>query len=264
MSDAPFLSLVIPAYNEAQRLEASLRALRGHLASTNVSHEVVLVVERSTDGTLELARKLTEGQAAFRVVGNETQLGKGHAVRTGMLAARGEITFFMDADLSTPLEEITTFLAFFDAHPEVDILIGNRAHAQSEILKKQSIVRRKMGQTFNTILRAITGIRIADTQCGFKTFRRAAREAIFPLQQLNGFAFDVEILLLAQKLGYRIADLPVRWMNAEGSKVRLLRDSFQMLRDALRVRCIIAQTKPPATRPLHSRSDKNAPSPPAI
>ncbi len=242
MSGAPFLSLVIPAYNEAQRLEASLRALREHLASANVSHEVVLVVERSSDGTLELARRLTEGQAAFRVIGNEKQLGKGHAVRTGMLAAHGEITFFMDADLSTPLEEIATFLAFFDAHAEVDVLIGNRAHAQSEILKRQSIVRRKMGQTFNAVLRAIVGIRIADTQCGFKAFRRAAREAIFSRQKLDGFAFDVEVLLLAEKLGCRVADLPVQWRNAEGSKVHMIRDSFRMLRDALRVRRIVEET----------------------
>ena len=242
MSGAPYLSLVIPAYNEAQRLEACVRSLRGHLATANVSHEVVLVVERSTDGTLELARQLTAGQAAFRVIGNETQLGKGHAVRCGMLAARGEITFFMDADLSTPLAEITTFLAYFDTHPEVDVLIGNRAHAQSEIMKSQSFVRRTMGQMFNAILRAIVGIRVSDTQCGFKAFRRPACEAIFTHQKLNGFAFDVEVLILAEKLGLRIADLPVRWMNAEGSKVHLLRDSFRMLRDALRVRRIVEQT----------------------
>ncbi len=242
MSGAPFLSLVIPAYNEAQRLEACVRALRGHLASANVPHEVVLVVERSTDGTLELARKLTEGQAAFHVIGNEAQIGKGHAVRTGMLAARGEITFFMDADLSTPLEEIATFLAFFDAHTDVDVLIGNRAHAQSEIVKSQSFIRRKMGQMFNAILRAIVGIRVSDTQCGFKAFRRPAREAIFTRQKLDGFAFDVEVLLLAEKLGHRIADLPVRWTNAEGSKVHLLRDSLRMLCDALRVRRIVGQT----------------------
>ena len=242
MSGAPFLSLVIPAYNEAQRLEACVRSLRGHLASANVPHEVVLVVERSTDGTLELARRLIAGQAAFRVIGNETQLGKGHAVRTGMLAARGEITFFMDADLSTPLEEITTFLAFLDAHPEVDVLIGNRAHAQSKILKSQGLLRRTMGQMFNAILRAIAGIRVSDTQCGFKAFRRVAREAIFPRQKLNGFAFDVEVLLLAEKLGHRVADLPVRWMNSDGSKVHLLRDSFRMLRDALRVRRIVGHT----------------------
>lgn len=242
MSGAPFLSLVIPAYNEAQRLEASLRALREHLASANVSHEVVLVVERSTDGTLELARRLTAGQAAFRVIGNETQRGKGHAVRCGMLAAQGKITFFMDADLSTPLTEITDFLAYFEAHPEIDVLVGNRAHAQSEILKRQSMVRRKMGQMFNTVLRAIVGIRIADTQCGFKAFRRAAREAIFLRQKLDGFAFDVEVLLLAEKLGYRVADLPVQWRNAEGSKVHIIRDALRMLRDALRVRRLVEQT----------------------
>ena len=232
----PFVSLVIPAYNEAHRLAASVRALREFLAYTRHACEVIIVVERSTDGTLELARELTEGQAAFRVIGNPDQRGKGHAVRTGMLAARGEIAFFMDTDLSTPLPEIERFLAQFAAHPATDILIGNRQHAQSAIMKRQSLLRRKMGQTFNAILRMVARIRVKDTQCGFKAFRRAAREAIFPRQTIEGFAFDVELLILAEVLGHSVADLPVEWHNAEGSKVHIIRDSWRMLRDALRIR----------------------------
>lgn len=241
-SGAPLVSLVIPAFNEAHRLAASVRALREFLAYSPHPHEVILVVEQSTDGTLDLARQLTEGHAAFRVIGNPDQRGKGHAVRTGMAAARGEIAFFMDTDLSTPLPEIDHFLAHFAAHPEVDILIGNRQHAQSAIMKKQSFLRRKMGQTFNTILRLIARIRVKDTQCGFKAFRRPAREAIFPLQTIEGFAFDVELLILAERLGYSVADLPVEWHNAEGSKVHIIRDSWKMLLDAVRVRRVVAQT----------------------
>lgn len=240
-SGVPFVSLVIPAYNEAHRLEASVRALREFLAYSRHPHEVILVVERSTDGTLELARQLTAGQAAFRVIGNPDQRGKGHAVRTGMAAARGDIAFFMDTDLSTPLPEIDRFLTHFEAHPEVDILIGNRQHAQSAIMKKQSFLRRKMGQTFNTILRLIARIRVKDTQCGFKAFRRTAREAIFPLQTIEGFAFDVELLILAERLSYSVADLPVEWHNAEGSKVHIIRDSWRMLRDAVRIRSGVEQ-----------------------
>jgi glycosyltransferase involved in cell wall biosynthesis len=235
---APDVSLVIPAFNEAHRLEASFRALREYLGGAEWSHEVVLVVERSTDGTLDLARRLAAGQAAFRVLGNEEQRGKGHAVRCGMLAATGGIRFFMDADLSTPLAEIGRFLEVFRARPATDILIGNRQHAMSRILRRQSWLRERMGQTFNKVLRKITRLPFADTQCGFKAFRSRVAEPLFGAQRVDGFAFDVEILLLAQKRGYVIEDLPVEWRNAEGSKVHMIRDSWRMLRDAWKLRAL--------------------------
>jgi dolichyl-phosphate beta-glucosyltransferase len=241
-SGAPFISLVIPAYNEALRLEASVRALREYLRYARWPHEVILVVERSSDGTLDLARRLTTGQAEFLVLSNEVHRGKGYAVRCGMLRARGDLAFFMDADLSTPLPEIDGFLAHFEAHPEVDILVGNRQHSCTSILKHQSLLRRKLGQAFNCVLRCIAGVSLRDTQCGFKAFRRIAREEIFSRQTLDGFAFDVEVLLLAQRLGFRWLDLPVQWTNAEGSKVHLFRDSCRMLRDAFRVRRLVDET----------------------
>src|SRR5215207_3119554 len=176
---APDVSLVIPAFNEAHRLEASFHALREYLGSAQWSHEVVLVVERSTDGTLDLARRLAAGQAAFRILGNDEQRGEGYAVRCGMLAAQGEISFFMDADLSTPLAEIGNFLEVFAARPGTDILIGNRQHALSRILRRQSRIRERMGQTFNVILRKITGLPFPDTQCGFKAFRARVRAPLF-------------------------------------------------------------------------------------
>jgi dolichyl-phosphate beta-glucosyltransferase len=148
----------------------------------------------------------------------------------------------MDADLSTPLPEIDAFLAFLETHPKTDIVVGNRQHPQSDIVKQQSWLRRSMGQFFNVVMRGVTGLRLRDTQCGFKAFRRLAREAIFPLQTLDGFAFDVELLLLAERLGFHVADLPVHWSDAEGSKVHLLRDSWRMLRDAFRVRRIVERT----------------------
>ena len=242
MPQQPFVSLIIPAYNEAQRLAASVAALRGTLAGVDWPHEILLVIERSSDGTLELARALTAGLPSFRILAHDVQRGKGHAVRAGMLAARGDIAFFMDADLSTPLEEIGRFLARLAAQPEVDVLIGNRQHAGSAILRRQSLPRRKMGETFNAILRLLAGIRVRDTQCGFKAFRRRAVDAIFPRQTLDGFAFDVEVILLAERLGLRVEDMPVEWTNADGSKVHILRDSLRMLRDALRVRRIVERT----------------------
>ena len=244
MSDcgAPFVSIIIPAYNEAHRLEASLASLHAYLASVRWTHEVILVIEKSTDGTLDIARRVAVGMPCLTVVGNDVQRGKGFAVCTGMLRARGDLAFFMDADLSTPLAETDRFIARFSEDEKVDVLVGNRQHADSEITTRQHFLRRKMGQTFNAILRTIAGVRLADTQCGFKAFRRTAREAIFPLQSLDGFAFDVEVLLLAERLGFSVADRPVQWANAQGSKVRIVRDSWRMLCDAIRIRCRVAKT----------------------
>ena len=232
---APDVSLVVPAYNEAHRLEASFLALREYLGGVEWSHEVVLVVERSADGTLDLAKRLAEGQAAFRVLGNEDQRGKGHAVRCGMLAAHGAVRFFMDADLSTPLAEIGKFLEAFRTQPATDILIGNRQHVMSRIVRRQGWLRERMGQTFNVILRRITDLPFPDTQCGFKAFRERVVEPLFTAQTVEGFAFDVELLLIARRRGYVVEDLPVEWRNAEGSKVHMVRDSWRMLRDALKL-----------------------------
>lgn len=244
MSDGgtPFVSIVIPAYNEVGRLEASITELARFLSSVRWTHEVILIIEKSTDGTLELAQELAPRMPCIEVIGHDTQRGKGYAVRAGMLRARGEIAFFMDADLSTPLSEVEHFIERFAAAPPVDVLVGNRQHSGSEILMHQHLLRRRMGQTFNAILRAVAGIRIADTQCGFKAFRRAARETIFPLQKLDGFAFDVEVLILAERLGFTVADMPVKWSNADGSKVHIIRDSWRMLCDAIRVRRLVAKT----------------------
>jgi dolichyl-phosphate beta-glucosyltransferase len=238
---APYLSLVIPAYNEAKRLPPTMARLEEFARDFKRSMEVLIVVEKSSDGTLEIARDLAAQQAhsarIVEVIDNTVQRGKGYAVRSGMLRAGGKYVFYMDADLSVPLREIELFLACFEQRPEVQVLIGNRQHASSRITVAQSWLRRSMGQTFNRILGllALAGAR-RDTQCGFKAFRREAAQAIFSRQQIDGFAFDVEVLLLAEKLSLPIADLPVEWINSPESKVHILRDSLQMLRDAIRVR----------------------------
>jgi dolichyl-phosphate beta-glucosyltransferase len=195
-----------------------------------------MIVEKSTDGTLELAREATAEQANFHVMDNRVQRGKGYAVRSGMRQARGGIIFYMDADLSVPVEEIGTFVAYFEAHPEDDVLLGSRQHPGSRIERRQGLLRQTMGKTFNRILRSLALLRFRDTQCGFKAFRRKAAEKIFAAQTIDGFAFDVEVLLLAQSMGYRIAELPVRWLNSPESKVHIIRDSARMLMDAVTVR----------------------------
>ena len=237
MSDqaSPYLSIVIPAFNEARRLPVALKKIATFCGALGFPFEVLVIVEKSSDGTLELASGIASSQANFQVIDNRVQRGKGFAVRSGMLKAKGEFVFYMDADLSVPLDEILAFLSFFEKTPDVDLLVGNRKHAQSDIIKRQNWLRQKMGETFNSILRRVVRMQIRDTQCGFKAFRARAAQEIFSRQQIDGFAFDVEVLMLADKLGLRTADLPVQWVNSPQSKVRMFRDSLNMLRDVLRI-----------------------------
>ncbi len=248
MNAFPYLSLIIPAYNEARRLPDTLAALDAYLREVSWEWELLLVVEESRDGTLEIARKAAAKDPRVRVVAPGVQRGKGHAVRLGMLEARGAIRLFMDADLSVPLKEISRFLAYFEQHPQVGIVIGSRKHAGSEIVRKQSWLRQRMGEMFNYILRSITHLDLRDTQCGFKAFRSDAAQALFAQQTIDGFAFDVELLLLADHFGWKVAELPVQWINSPDSHVRILHDSAAMLRDALLIRRRVEQL-PGAKRP---------------
>jgi dolichyl-phosphate beta-glucosyltransferase len=197
---------------------------------------VWIVVEPGTDGTREIATEAASRQPNLNVIANAEHRGKGFAVRTGMLAAKGAYSFYMDADLSVPLQDVEVFVRYLEKQPDVDVAIGNRQHPASRITLEQSWLRRKMGQGFNLILRRLALTGIQDTQCGFKGFRRAAAQAIFERQQLDGFAFDVEVLLLATKLGLKVVDLPVEWRNSPESRVHMVRDSVRMLRDAIRIR----------------------------
>ena len=242
MSEIPYLSIVVPAYNEALRLPPTLEKMAEFCRDFGRSYEVLIIVERSTDGTLEIAARFAAQQAHFQAVDNEVQRGKGYAVRSGVLRARGEYVFYMDADLSVPLAAVPEFLARFESAPRADVLLGNRQHAMSRITRRQTWLRRTMGQTFNRILKTCGLASLHDTQCGFKAFRREAAREIFSRQTMDGFAFDVEVLLLAERLGCKIADLPVEWINSPESKVRILRDSLAMLRDTLRVRAAVAKS----------------------
>lgn len=239
MSEPPYLSIVVPAYNEARRLPQTLDSLRDFGREFTRTVEVLFVVEHSRDGTLEIASEAARQQENFFAIDNGPQRGKGHAVRSGMLRARGAHVFYMDADLSVPLGEIGAFLAHFASHPEVDVLLGNRQHARSRIVRRQSPLRESMGKGFNRLLQTFGLASLHDTQCGFKAFRRDAAHAIFSRQQLDGFAFDVEVLLLAERLGLHISDLPVEWRNSADSRVRLVRDSLAMFRDLLRMRRLV-------------------------
>ncbi|MFZ4598547.1 MAG: dolichyl-phosphate beta-glucosyltransferase [Terrimicrobiaceae bacterium] len=222
------VSIVIPARNEAARLPASLREILRTFPDE--PWEFLIVVEKSDDDTARLARSVVADDRRFVIVENSEARGKGFAVRTGMLRARGDWIFFMDADLSVPLPTVRRFL---DASDTGDVLIGNRRHAESLIAIRQPLLREACGRIFSYVLRGFGATRIRDTQCGFKAFRRDAAREIFSRVRQDGFGFDVEAVILAEVLGFRLVELPVEWADAAGSKVRPLRDGVGALIDAV-------------------------------
>ncbi len=229
------LSIVIPAYNEERRLPATLEAIRSFLQTKQLDFVEILVVDDgSTDGTAAVARAAAAADPRIRLLQNPGNRGKGYSVRHGMREARGEWVLFTDADLSAPIEDLDR-LAEAVKGGQADGAIGSRALDRSLVLKHQSPFREFSGRIFNLAMRLITGLPYRDTQCGFKLFRRDVAQCMAARQLLDGFGFDVEILHIARKHGYRILEVPVRWANAEGTKVSLLK-GLEAFLDPLRVR----------------------------
>lgn len=227
------LSVVIPVYNEERRLGKTLARIGEYLSKQPYESEILVVDDGSADRTVAVAESAGLG-GRLRVIRHEVNRGKGAAVRTGMAAGRGRFALFSDADLSTPIEEIENFWPRFDAG--CDVVIGSRGLPESRIEVHQNIIRETMGRTFNRLVRLLVVPGIHDTQCGFKMFSRRAVEAVFPRCELDGWAFDVEALALAQRLGLRVAEVPVRWVNSPDTRVRAFRASTQMFFDLLRLR----------------------------
>jgi len=234
--DNIFLSIVIPAYNEERRLGPSLEKIRGYLAAKQYNAEIIVVDDGSTDRTAEVAAAALEGRLPYRVLRREKNMGKGFSVREGVLASSGEVILFTDADLSTPIEELGKFLGRLDEG--FDVVIGSRALPGCEIRVRQSAPRETMGKIFNRLVRLFVMKGCLDTQCGFKSFRRAAAMDLFSRLQTRGFSFDVELLVLAGKLGYRVGEVPVVWCNSPPSRVRIVRSSWRMLRELWRIRSL--------------------------
>src|SRR5438046_6518562 len=235
----PAFSIVIPCFNEEARIGQTLRVTLDYLATNAPESELIVVNDGSTDATGAIAReRLNSAQVATRLVENFPNRGKGAAVRSGLLAAQRPIGLFSDADLSTPLEETPKLIEPI-ANSEVDIAFGSRALDRRLIGIRQPWRREYAGRVFNLLVRVATGLPFWDTQCGFKAFRMDVCRPIIEAAGTAGFAFDVELLYLAQCAGLRIREIPVRWNHAEGSKVRFIHDSFRMLREviALRVGC---------------------------
>lgn len=229
------LTIVIPAFNEEERLAESLKRIRDYLKCRSLQFEVLVVDDGSTDDTANMVERSRCGFPELRLISNSSNRGKGFSVRQGMLEARGEIALFTDADLSAPIEETDKLLAAL-RDGAYDGAIGSRALDRRLIEVHQSRFREIAGIIFNRIVRWVIGLPFEDTQCGFKAFRLEKSRAIFEQQRTEGFGFDPEILFLAQKRGLRIAEIPVRWAHNPATKVRVLRDSIQMFLDLLAIR----------------------------
>jgi glycosyltransferase involved in cell wall biosynthesis len=234
-----FLSIIVPAHNEESRLTNTLSQLRDFCKLQPFSTEIIVVENASVDKTLLIANDFANRYPGF-VVLHDDRPGKGLAVQTGMLAARGEYRFICDADLSMPVQEITRFLP--PSLVGVDIAIASR-EAPGAVRYNEPAKRHFVGRVFNNMVRLIILPDLQDTQCGFKCFTQKAAETLFPLQTVSGWTFDVEILAMAQRLGFKIVEVPIPWYYFGNSKVRVLKDSVKMALDLFRIRASMNKRK---------------------
>ncbi len=241
----PEISIVIPAYNEARTISSTLRAIADYFRTHEIAGEIIVVDDGSSDATAALARDTDSAGVPVEVLVNERNRGKGYSVRRGILAARGKYVGFADADMSTPIAELDKVRPALAAG--ADVVIGSRALADSEIDEHQPWWRERAGKLFGCFMRCVLLPGIADSQCGFKFFSRAAAREISSRQKLSGWAFDVELLYLARRLGYEIVEIPVHWVNDPDSRVRMLRDGLKMCLDVLRIRCLHRSLKAPSS-----------------
>jgi len=251
----PELSVVIPAYNEAEGIQAALDQVTAYFRSRAIAGEIVVVDDGSTDGTARLAGQ-TSVPVAVRVLVNEQNRGKGYSVRRGILSARGRYVGFTDADMATPIDQLDKVRQEFESGAEV--VIGSRALPESDIAKHQPWWREWAGKLFGSFVRIVLLPGIPDSQCGFKFFTATAAQAIFTKQRLAGWAFDVELLYIARRLGYNIVQVPVRWIDDPHSRVRMLREGPRVVSDVLRIRWIHRDLQPSAQFPPDGGSSEES------
>ncbi|MFT7616251.1 MAG: dolichyl-phosphate beta-glucosyltransferase [Candidatus Woesearchaeota archaeon] len=225
------LSIVIPAYNEAKRIRRTLIQMLAFLNTHNITYEIIIVDDGSTDTTLQVVRKF---KGNIKIVQNKTNLGKGFAVKTGIEHAKYDLILFSDADLATPIGEVLGMIKQIDKGH--DVVIASRNLPESTIVVKQSLFRQILGKTFPLLVKLLLVPGITDTQCGFKLFTAKAAKRIVKLQTISRFSFDVELLFIARKLGFKVAEVPVTWTDQKGSTVNPLRDGLRMLVDLVKIR----------------------------
>lgn len=227
-------SIIIPAYNESGRIRPTLDELLRYFEERKWDAEILIVDDGSRDDTREIVREYRQAHSQILLVENPGNRGKGYSVRNGMLHARGDICLFTDADLSSPISEAQKlFEAIADG---ADIAIGSRWLRSDLQTERQPLYRQLFGRIYNLVLRVFLRLNFVDTQCGFKAFRREAAQRIFPLQRIERWGFDPEILFLARRLGFSVKEVPVVWAHSEGTRLHPFRDGVRMFGEVLKIR----------------------------
>jgi dolichyl-phosphate beta-glucosyltransferase len=229
-----FISVVIPAFNEANRLPPTIRKIWEYLNKNFNEFEIIVVDDGSRDSTASEVESLIKTMKGIKLLRNNTNMGKGYSIKRGILASSGDSILMTDADLSTPIEELEKLSEWINRG--FDIVIGSRGLKDSDIAIRQSWYREKMGKIFNLLVRAVVIGDFKDTQCGFKLFRGSVAKEVFKKSIINGFSFDVEILSIASRSGFSIKEVPVRWLNSPRSTVSIFRDPLIMFFDLVRIR----------------------------
>lgn len=227
-----YLSVIIPVYNEEERIIPALKDIVEYLSEKGITWEIIVAEDGSKDNTVARVQEFALNQKGIILLTDPVRRGKGYAVRQGMLKSNGKYVLFTDADLSAPISELDKLLFYLERG--YDIAIGSRALRDSSV--RVNFTRRIAGTVFNFIVRFLLLPDIVDTQCGFKCFRGDVAKELFSEQKMNGFSFDVEILYLARLKGYRIKQVPIRWYQSDSSRVDIFRDSLKMFKDVLEIR----------------------------
>ena len=231
---SPNYSIVIPAYNERDRILPTLESVLAYAGRQGWNAEVLVVDDGSRDETAEIVTQFAARHPMVRLVRNPGNRGKGHSVRNGMLRASGEILLFSDADLASPIEESEKLFAAIAAG--ADIAIGSRWIRSELQTQRQPLHRQLMGRLYNLLMRIVLGLNFKDTQCGFKAFKRSTAQRIFQFQKIERWGFDPELLYLARKFGLRVVEIPVAWAHQEGARIHPVRDGMRMFGELLTVR----------------------------
>ena len=234
MAPTPDLSIVIPAYNEESRIEPTVREIVAYCRQRGGAFELILVDDGSRDGTSAVGHSLCQEFSELKLIRLPGNHGKGYAVRTGVVNAVGRKILFADADGATPISELERLEAALLAG--ADVSVGSRALRAEGVQVQAKLYRHLIGRTFHQLVQWLANAGVQDTQCGFKLFRSSAAQDLFSRMRMNGFSFDVELLVMARRRGYRVAEVPVNWTHRPGSKVRLTIDSLHMAADLFRIR----------------------------
>jgi len=239
-TDTPYLSIVIPMYNEEQRIGAALLKLLAYLARQDYSREIILVDDGGKDRGIAIAREMLHGKENFRVVEYGANQGKGYALKQGILDSRGQLVLFTDADLATPIGELDKMLPWLVPNSEqitgYHIVQGSRKMPGAVLEKRQPWLRENMGKVFTKLCNLLAQTNVTDATCGFKCYQGPIARELYALQQLSDWTFDAEVIFIARKRGYIIKEIPVRWHDERGTKVHLLRDSVRSFQGLLKIR----------------------------